>query len=136
MMLWSPAFATGHPAIDRQHQTLFQRVHDLAEAVYQHRGEQEMRRALSAASVYVEIHFSMEEDLMRGAGYPALAGHRTSHDHLRARVEAMVDDFKEGRLKAEALLSFLENWLTAHVLREDRALAAYLQARPGDEATA
>lgn len=135
MMLWSPSFATGHPAIDRQHETLFQRVHELGLAVYQRHGEQEMRRTLSAASMYVEVHFSMEEGLMREAGYPGLAAHQAEHDGLRAKVEEMVDRYHGAGLEAEDLLAFLENWLTAHVLHEDREMAAFLQERAGDEIT-
>ena len=136
MLLWSPAFATGHPAIDQQHQTLFQRVHDLALAIYQRHGEREMCRVLTAASVYVEVHFRMEESLMQAAGYPHLATHRAAHARLRAQVESLVDGYKEGRLRPTELLEFLESWLAAHVRCEDREMAEFLRCRAEGEATA
>lgn len=136
MLLWSSAFETGHPAIDAQHRTLFQRVHDLRVAVYERHGEQEMRRVLSSVSVYVGVHFRMEEGLMDMAGYPGLEAHRAAHDKLRTKAEALVDRFKEGGLQAEDLLAFLERWLTAHVLEDDQEMVAFLNARAEGEASA
>jgi hemerythrin len=136
MLLWNESFATGHPVIDRQHQTLLLRVGDLSEAIRLRRGAEEMRRTLSAMSVYVGIHFQMEEDLMRQVDYPGLADHQAKHANLRTQVEALVDRCQEGSLGAEELLSFLERWLTAHMLGEDRDLATFVRGRAESEATA
>lgn len=134
MLLWSPAFATGHPAIDRQHENLFQRVNDLRLAIYQRCGDEEMRRVLSAASLYVGIHFRMEEALMRECGYPGLSAHQAEHVRLRAKVEGLVDRYQAGQLAAEELLTFLERWLAAHVLEDDRALVRFIQDQPDADA--
>jgi hemerythrin-like metal-binding protein len=138
MMLWNPTFATGNHVVDEQHRKLFQRVYELQKAMQRQDADavKEMLRALTAVSVYVEVHFTMEEGLMRAAGYPDLPRHLEQHTYLRSHVEGLVDRYKKKDLRPGELLDFLERWLARHVQEDDKVMAGYLRQGQPREATA
>ena len=121
---WSPALAIGNPAIDRQHQKLF----DLAADMVSDRDQVRAMRTLAALSEYVIVHFRDEEKLLEDIGYPELAAHKKLHDDFRARLAKLYANAAGMKLDqiAEEVRLLINEWLTKHIMAADREYAKYL----------
>lgn len=116
-------------AIDQQHERIFRLMKELKEAVEREDGAEATNRILSTLSVFVGGHFRMEESLMMEAGFPDLEAHREHHAYLAARVEAMVDRFRQGALTPADLSVFMTEWIGRHITAYDGPMARYLAER-------
>ncbi len=125
-LVWYSELATGSRLIDDQHKRLFQLFNDLNDAAGRRQGEAEVRRTLTALSVYVVAHFRMEEELMSQCGYPERAAHHEAHEALRIQVEEMVDQYNAHLIDPTQVLRMLTRWLVEHVLNDDKAMARFL----------
>jgi hemerythrin len=132
LVKWSPEYAVGVPAIDRQHQELFSKINDLLEACNRGEGKQVLGEVLSFLESYVQIHFGTEEKAMIAQAYPEYAAHRNEHKEF-------IDNFTHLKAKFEAdgpgiWLVALTNrivvdWLKNHIIKTDTKLGAFLSAK-------
>jgi hemerythrin-like metal-binding protein len=80
---------------------------------------------------HVDVHFTMEEDLMGRWDYPEpeLSEHIGEHDELRQSARDAVLGFRsEGSSDGATLLEFLRDGLVEHIEERDRRLVTYIQA--------
>ena len=81
---------------------------------------------------YTVYHFQTEDNLMQQRGYDANHAaaadrHRLQHKDLAGKVVAVHEQIKAGqRITKTALVSFLFDWLTNHILHTDKELGAFL----------
>lgn len=126
---WDPAFAIGVAEIDAQHQELFARLDAFLVAAQQEHAREELGRLLRFLQSYVREHFSAEERLMGARGYPELPAHHAEHERFAAELAELVRAYEGGG--GTLLLSVKANsrvtaWLRDHIMRRDRAFAAFL----------
>lgn len=130
MPSWTPAYAVGHPLIDRQHQELFRRSDALLDAMHGGRAGAELGPLLEFLERYVVEHFASEEQLMDATRYPATAGHRGQHAEFVRRFQASSATFRARGATAAVVLELrdmLREWLVAHICTADVQLAAFLR---------
>lgn len=131
---WIPALGVGNKAIDDQHRQLFDLINRLDEA-----GESgaERRVLLGVAGElrdYVQVHFSLEESLFSGTGYPDKEPHIAEHRAFVAKVAGFQSAIIEGNMAVvPEMVGFLRSWLTRHIGLMDRKYRPYL-ADEGAEA--
>lgn len=126
---WSTEYATGHPMVDAQHQRLFGMIHALHGAIMAQRGREEILHRLEQFERTVIEHFAAEDRMMAQHGYPQARRHRDCHRHLMAKAEAIVDDFRTGKLRVTPSLSqFLADWIRQHIEDEDAELIGWVKA--------
>jgi len=120
-IVWSAALATGNPVIDRQHEELIMLINALDAAVAAGRDRESLNEAMQRLDAYIVFHFSTEESLMGG-----LVG---ASDHVVAHCRehrAFVDEVARQRGDLPALVAYLCDWITQHILRTDRELVRQL----------
>ncbi len=128
---WNDAMLTGVTEIDRQHRFL---VDTLNEAKIKLTSEadnplfEQITRDLLAYAIY---HFNTEEQLMKQYGYDAVPEeaklHLAAHRHFSEQVVSLRAEAREGKPDSrEALLIFLKNWLTNHIMTTDKRLAQFI----------
>jgi len=126
--LWNPIWETGFPDIDRQHQELLRRMESLAMVLAGGGELLETERTLLHMGEYVEFHFQAEEALMRQFEYPGLPLHQAHHDALRSQVRSLVDAYvADHELVPMSVMDFLVGWLSDHIDKHDRAMAAFFR---------
>jgi hemerythrin-like metal-binding protein len=129
-MNWKAALEVGHPKIDEQHKSLVEALNSLHAAMKQGKGKDEVQRILVFLRDYTVDHFKMEEGLMDAHRYPSAAAHKAIHVDLVKQVAAVVADHQSGKpVMTSAVLDFLEDWLTKHIMTEDMALGAFLKSK-------
>jgi hemerythrin-like metal-binding protein len=128
--VWNDSFAVGIRVFDEDHKRLFRLVNELRDSVGAGVREEELRRALSGLIRYTMTHFRAEEAAMEGFSYPGLDEHHEQHERLTQQVLAFVQQYGLGKATIGiSLLTFLQDWLTHHVLESDRRMSHFLRDR-------
>lgn len=128
LITWDDRLKTGHGRIDGQHQELVEAVNRLHAAMKQGKGKDEVGPTLTFLRDYTMSHFKMEEELMDRHAYPGKDKHRQIHKDLVDQVADLVDRYQKGTATLTLpTMTFLEKWLTDHILGEDYRLAEHLR---------
>lgn len=125
---WTPAMAVGEVSIDHDHRILLALVNQIwCPGTVDDPIAVEF--VLDELLGYTAFHFSREEELMERAGYPDLEEHKATHRRMIEEVRVL-----QRRLTSFTpnlgmdLQAFLADWLTHHILSEDRRYIPYLAA--------
>jgi hemerythrin-like metal-binding protein len=119
---------TGNGLIDAQHREMFDLIASL-EALGPARQAGAFAIAASLME-HVDVHFAMEEDLMRASAYEdsKLEDHVLEHEALRQRARDAILAFRTGADPSSAgMVEFLRSWLWEHIEGQDRDLVAHLR---------
>lgn len=132
MIEWTPDLAVGHEAIDDQHKKLFKAADDLAEAMWQGRGIEEVGKTVDFLLQYTRTHFQDEERLMTSHDYPGFAVQKRAHEKFTSDIEALRDQLSSGKPALEEsskVLNKVCDWFRTHIRTLDTELGAYIKAR-------
>lgn len=126
---WTNEMAIGHAEIDRDHQTLVEIVNRLHEAMLQGHGREVLTDIFNRLARYTHEHFAREEELMRRIGYADLQQHKQRHAELLRQLTVIAARHGSGELEVTIeTMTFLKDWLTIHIQKEDAKLADALRA--------
>jgi hemerythrin len=125
---WRPEYSTGIAAMDVQHHKLFGLLNMLHDAM---EGQTEVEAGqlmfiLNQLMNYTLVHFRDEEELMRSHGFPGLEAHIQVHRRLVARLQTQIQAHERCELDAQALSTFLGEWIVGHVVAEDKQYGSFL----------
>lgn len=126
---WSPAFSVNDPDLDRQHQRLIGFINTFHEAMVNRESLTVVGELLDKLISYALSHFRYEEDRMQAAHYPHLAEHQTEHIDMLERAKGMQKQFQQGTLTQLDFMKLLKDWLTDHILKNDKQYVPYLTAK-------
>jgi hemerythrin len=119
--VWSDEYSVGIDEIDTQHKTLFKLINRLHKAILHKEGSKTCGGILDELVDYTRIHFTLEQTLMRIGNYPEYEAHCEMHRALVEEVESLQKKIASGQVAISfELLHFLRNWLTKHILGEDK----------------
>lgn len=116
----------GFTLIDDDHKILIDQINMLAEALTENDQGDVVESVLNVLIDYTEFHFGREQHLMEQFGYEEHPGHLREHTVLVKQVTEMRRRFVSGECSAKDLLAFLKVWISQHILKSDRKLAAFL----------
>ncbi len=126
-LVWSDDFATKIFEVDVQHKRLFTMVNELDDAMQNGKGKQLLGKLLSNLVHYTKSHFETEERFMREHGYPEYDEHKDKHDKMTRKVLDVQKEFESGNAHLTlAVMAFLQNWLTEHILKTDLKFSRFL----------
>lgn len=127
---WKEEYSVNVKEIDKQHQQLVTMVNELHEAMVQQKGKDALGTILAKLITYTATHFAAEEKLMRDNGYPDFAEHKAKHEKMVAKVLALQNDYKAGKITLTHEVSkFLQDWLNKHILGTDKQYSAFLNSK-------
>ena len=132
---WKPAFNSGHPVIDQEHEALFFLANRLLDKVaLRHQQPLEFEAAYAALFTHAEEHFAHEEAILQTHGYAQPASHAMQHQLLLARANALHLRLQVVGESADAegeLVKFLvAELVTGHLMHEDRAFFGLFKQQP------
>jgi hemerythrin-like metal-binding protein len=127
LVRWDDSMSVGNIHIDEQHQILIDTINQLASA------QLGADRAVIAMIIdelvnYAVFHFDYEEALIEAAGYPDVEAHRRGHRGFVSWVGELRDEFSFHRRRklGDKILGFLRDWLSQHILGEDRKYRGFV----------
>lgn len=125
LLSWQPEYSVHIEAIDAQHQVLVGMIRQLQEAMEEGRGRAFQGTLIAQLAAYTQVHFQFEEELMGARQYEGLAEHIAQHRTLTGQVCALQERVSEGQVVSNAaLMLFLRNWLTDHIMQHDQKYAS------------
>jgi hemerythrin len=133
---WSDALSVGVKEIDDQHKRLIEMLNELNNAIHGGWGKEARKNVLDKLIEYTREHFATEENIMSISGYPDIEAHKKQHENLIVMVKNYVKKYEQDPNASNYdllfyaasydLLFFLRRWLTAHIIKSDKALGDYL----------
>ena len=130
LIAWSEALSVGHPLIDEDHKKLVALVNKLNDAMSERRGKEVVGQVLKELADYTVYHFNHEETLQRQGNYPGYTEHKAKHDALIVQVKDLLAKVESGDLSVTvSVMGFLKDWLTNHIMQEDKKVAAYITGK-------
>jgi hemerythrin len=127
-MVWSERFSVGVAIFDDEHKKLIAIINQLYDALNQGIGNVELKRISDSLVEYTLMHFRHEEMYFDDWAYPDAAGHIALHGKLREQVfnyRRQIEE-KEGKELGLEMMDFLRQWLSDHILVEDRKYGKFL----------
>jgi hemerythrin len=130
IILWSDKLSVGIAEIDAHHKGLILIVNQLHDAIRTGKGDQELGVILDKLIDYTGYHFRYEESLMPTNEFAGQSFHEAEHKALLVQVLDLQSKFKKGQTGLSIrVINFLKDWLTNHMLGEDKKLGEYLQQK-------
>jgi hemerythrin len=126
---WQDDLSIGIGPIDEQHRKWIEHFNRTSEALASNQSMEQISKTLGFLADYTETHFSSEEKYMKENHYPAFAQHKALHDALCSTLANLVHDYQEeGATQdlADAIETFLGNWLLNHIREVDMKFGAFI----------
>ena len=120
---------TGIQEIDVQHQVLFDVIARLEQAVTSAERWSAVHFAIVELTGFANIHFAVEEALMRLHAYPDLEAHIAQHRTFSANL-ADIEAHSIRHDVSARMLAMLRDWLVNHIGGADRAYVPHLRTAP------
>ena len=124
---WEKDLEIGIAEIDAQHRSLFRLLSKLRQSTADIYSFPAAFEALARLSDETEIHFAVEESLMRMMRYPFTAEHIAEHQRLRDQLNEFRHLAMDCDISGE-LADFIQSWLVDHVNNSDRRYVDHLLA--------
>lgn len=121
LMEWSSQLDIGLEEINRQHQALLHLINELYHLLKHNYGLSSIKRVVQGLIDYTANHFKYEEVLFDQIDYSQTKEHIEKHNQLVAQVLDFQKRVERGDDIGDELMSFLKNWLSQHIMREDKA---------------
>lgn len=121
---WPGELLTGHPMIDADHEHLVGIVNRLADAVARDDSDDDVGTTLCELADYTREHFEREEHYMERIRHPDAEGHKLNHGDILSALSRVALDYELGHAVRADLLALLAHWITDHIMRYDKRLAA------------
>ncbi len=117
---WDDSFSVGVAALDEQHKSLIGLINKLDRV---EREGDDLHEVMDKLDLYVREHFTLEEAMLRDAGYAALEAHIAEHRDfekwLRAAQSHMATGGFGGSIIVTSIKDHLQVWLMKHILEVD-----------------
>lgn len=126
---WTDKYRTHILSIDKQYRGLFERLNNLALAIYKGECKSNLRELADFFEKYIEEHFTLEETLMKQNNYPNYVNHVMQHDQFRRMFKDFVNDLD--RRGGDSYLAIriekeLRRWWENHILKTDMQYVPHL----------
>ena len=122
-------YSVGVAKLDDQHAIFIGNLNRLHAAMIRGKGKQITGPLLEALIAAAREHITAEEELMASTNYPGLGEHRGEHKTLTAKFEELQAQHGRGDTAVSIeLLRFMRDWISTHMLEEDRKYAPWIQS--------
>lgn len=131
LVRWSDAMSVGVPSLDDQHKKMLTLLNQLHDGMMTGKDKLALGDVLKALISMTAIHFKYEEELLARSGYPDDATHRGEHAVLTRQVIEIRRQYESVGPSAMTIpvMSFLKNWLVAHIQGADMKYRDHLIAK-------
>lgn len=126
-MSFDAKYETGVVWQDFQHKQLIDLFQKIKEARFHKKDENLFRYTVAFLAMYVNHHFSLEEEYMEKYQYPGKAAHHMEHQDFVREIKAFRDENKAYSEKAsDDLLTRMGDWILNHILEDDQRLGEFI----------
>lgn len=127
---WREEYKLGNEQVDEQHYQLFALVSKLVTSCMDGSDMEKLKETLDFLVNYTVCHFNDEEALQVRYNYPDYERHRQLHEDFKVTAQGLAQSFAESGSSEElsnAVNKTVINWLTNHILIEDKKIGDHIQ---------
>jgi hemerythrin-like metal-binding protein len=127
---WDNSLNTRNSVVDSQHQELCRMVGRLVEACREDAAKEAVQETIRFIEVYMNEHFTTEENLMAESGFPDIEAHRAEHREFCGQVDRIKKLFEiHGADYSLAIdtINTIFGWVGLHIYGRDKAFCRYIQ---------
>lgn len=126
LIIWSEGYSVNNSEIDEQHKKLINLINQLYN-IFLDKNTDQIADILKEIQAYTLYHFNTEEKLFSKYKYPNRLDHIKMH-------ESFIEEFKKlsqtidtsSDIFVMKIITFLQKWLTNHIMKEDKKYQGYL----------
>jgi hemerythrin-like metal-binding protein len=127
MIAWEEKYSVGVQAMDEQHRSVLELLNKMNTALAERASGEKVDGFLSEMAKYAKKHFSAEEELLIKYKFYDLEPHRREHELYVSKMDEFKAKLGSGKdLDLLALMDFLIDWWTGHMLGSDKDYRAFL----------
>jgi hemerythrin len=125
-VLWNESYSVQIDELDKQHQKLFDLINNFKQMLLSNTASSPIMNIISEVKRYALMHFACEEKVMLEKGYSNIENHKLKHAEFNEKFSFYEDRLLKGRaILPNDIADFLQNWLTSHILEEDKQYAEF-----------
>ncbi|MBN1951007.1 MAG: bacteriohemerythrin [Bacteroidales bacterium] len=128
-MQWRPDFNLGIEEMDNQHKKIVELINTLHEAFLENSTGEILKDIFSELIDYADYHFKAEEALFKKYNFPFAEEHIKMHVHFTEKINSLKKQYEQGVPVTFRVISFMQKWLTNHILDADREYASLVRYR-------
>lgn len=126
LIIWNDAYSVDLPEIDSQHKKLIGLINQLYN-LYLERNQHQVHDVIKEIQDYTVYHFSTEENLFKAKNYSQQEEHKVLHEQFIDEFNQLLEQYKGAEsVLTMKIMTFLQRWLTNHILKEDKKYVGYL----------
>ena len=127
---WDESICLGVPQLDEDHRRLIQTL-NFIEA---HQDDDVRSEAISVVieqiREFASHHFRHEEEYMLRIDYPEYHAHKEQHKLFKGTIAALcIDVMNHKKTAPKEIYHYLSDWVINHLLRTDKQIQAFTEAR-------
>jgi hemerythrin len=126
LVRWDESLSTGIETFDEQHKKIFNELNRLFNAIVERHSNEIVGSIIQSLYNYTNTHFKDEELEMREAEYYGYSGHKLQHEYFLFRIKEFQLKYDSGDDITVELFGFLKDWITNHILKEDKKYIPFL----------
>ncbi|NEV64085.1 hemerythrin domain-containing protein [Thiorhodococcus minor] len=130
---WSSDFEIDDPAIDSQHERIFDLALEACELSRAATGIPALIDLLEKLDAVLGVHFRAEEQMLAEIDYPRLSEHRAEHNAILVELDFIRQRLASGsegwaiHQQTLVVTNFMIGVTVGHILRSDSDYAQYMQ---------
>lgn len=126
LIKWHEHFSVGSSVIDGQHKMLIKNINQLYTA-FKKKDMDALGNILVELKQYIIFHFGTEERMFKEKNYPYAEEHIIEHQLFIDKIDDFEKKYKARKITLGfEMMSFLRQWLTSHILENDKKYSPYL----------
>lgn len=133
---WDSDFKLHIEDIDNEHKLIIDNFAKLYELMKDGQGHEYYGELLEFLKNYVNFHFEKEEAFQKEIGYDRITEHHELHEAFKKSIFEIFEEHKGKTVSNIDLIKinlFVKEWLTHHILIEDRKYGEYYTLKQGRE---
>jgi len=126
---WSEDYLIGDIQIDTHHKLFFDMVKDISKAIENDADKFEIKKIVDFLHQYVDMHFRVEEEIMKGIKYPEIENHQKIHKGFSNQITKLSEQLltPDNPPKIDDVLTIMQDWFLQHILTEDKQLTKFIE---------
>lgn len=128
---WNDNFLIGDKNIDKEHKVLF-KIAKKANEINTLNDEESKKKVLKKITKelhdYAKVHFSNEEEFMKGINYPFISEHKLEHTKMIENLEFISLNLEiiSSSESSYSIYDFVHNIFVKHIISQDTKIIKHL----------
>ncbi|MCG6553658.1 MAG: bacteriohemerythrin [Candidatus Magnetominusculus sp. LBB02] len=130
LITWNESLSVNIEEFDGHHKKIIKLLNGLFDAVAVKKGISVIQPTVAELIDYTRYHFAAEESFLEKHSFPWINSHKHEHDELSSKVLEFQKQLSEGKAMVDlALLNFLKDWLTRHIMGSDKKYSSFIKEK-------